>query len=89
MTVSITRLDILAAALKAAAGTQNAKGTRRVPAIALLLEGYSREALAEACAMDRQTLRNWMHNESGVEGLSDRLRAAGGSYTTKWSRRGC
>ncbi|MBV8398500.1 MAG: helix-turn-helix domain-containing protein [Acetobacteraceae bacterium] len=32
--------------------------------------GWSREAAAEACAMDRQTLRDWVHryNESGLTG---------------------
>jgi hypothetical protein len=35
-----------------------------------VLEGWSREAAAEACAMDRQTLRDWVHryNELGLEG---------------------
>jgi transposase len=48
-------------------------------AIALVLDGWSREAAAEACAMDRQTLRDWVHryNESGLEGLTDRPRRNG------------
>src|SRR5689334_6690969 len=45
----------------------------------LALDGWSREAAAEACAMDRQTLRDWVHryNESGLEGLTDRPRRNG------------
>jgi len=40
-------------------------------AIALVLDGWSREAAAEACAMDRQTLRDWVHryNAAGLDGL--------------------
>src|SRR3954463_9637409 len=59
MTVAITRLDLSMADLReAAAGTPDAKAARRMLAIALLLEGWSREAAAEACAMERQTLRD-------------------------------
>src|SRR2546423_14666353 len=71
MTVAITRLDVSAADLReAAARTQDAKAARRMLAIALLLEGWSRDAAAEACAMDRQTLRDWVHryNEFGWTG---------------------
>ena len=38
-------------------GRQDAKASRRMLAIALVLDGWSREAAAEACAMDHQTLR--------------------------------
>ena len=74
MTVAITRLDLSMADLReAAAGTPDAKAARRMLAIALLLEGWSREAAAEACAMERQTLRDWVHryNEAGLDGLYD------------------
>jgi transposase len=80
MAVLITRLELSAADLREAAGrTQDAKSARRMLAIALVLDGWSREAAAEACAMDRQTLRDWVHryNELGLEGLSDRLRRNG------------
>src|SRR6185312_11793989 len=80
MTVAVTRLDVSAADLReAAARTQDACATRRMLAIALVLEGWSREAAAEACAMDRQTLRDWVHryNESGLAGLFDRPRRNG------------
>ena len=80
MTVAITRLDISASDLReAAAGTQDAKAARRMLAIALVLDGWSRDAAAEACAMDRQTLRDWVHryNRSGLDGLADRPRRNG------------
>ena len=80
MAVAITRLDVSAADLReAAAQTQDAKAVRRMLAIALVLDGWSREAAAEACAMDRQTLRDWVHrfNELGLEGLADRPRRNG------------
>ncbi len=80
MTVAITRLDLSAADLRReAACTEDAKAARRMLAIALLLDGWSREAAAQACAMDRQTLRDWVHryNERGLEGLYDRLRRNG------------
>jgi transposase len=37
----------------------------------MVLDGWSRGAAAEACAMDRQTLRDWVHryNASGLDGL--------------------
>jgi transposase len=80
MTVAITRLDLSAADLRqAAARTQNAKIVRRILAVAHVLEGNSRAAAAESCAMDRQTLRDWVHryNASGLTGLSDLPRRNG------------
>ena len=74
MTVAITRLDLSAAELReTAARTEDAKAARRMLAIALVLEGWSRQDAAAACAMDRQTLRDWVHrfNASGPEGLID------------------
>jgi transposase len=80
MAVAITRLDASATDLReAAARTRDAKAARRVLAIALVLEGCSREVAAESCAMDRQTLRDWVHryNELGLAGLFDRPRRNG------------
>ena len=80
MTVAITRLEHSASDLRAAAaGTQDAKAARRMLAVALVLEDWSREAAAEACAMDRQTLRAWVHryNELGLKGLFDQPRRNG------------
>ncbi len=80
MTVAITRLDVSAADLRAeAARTGDAKAARRMLAIALALEGWSRQDAAAACAMERQTLRDWVHryNEAGLDGLRDRPRRNG------------
>lgn len=75
---SITRTDMSAAELRAAA--RRCADTRqacRILAIAMVLDGSSREAAARACGMDRQTLRDWVHrfNEAGVDGLADRARS--------------
>jgi len=70
----ITRTDRTSAELRAeAARSKNAKASRRMLAIAMVLDGYSRGSAAEACAMDRQTLRDWVlrYNERGVSGLFD------------------
>jgi transposase len=80
MTVAITRLDLSAADLReAAARADEAKVVRRMLAIALVLEGWWRQDAAEACAMERQTLRDWVHryNEAGLDGLRDRPRRNG------------
>ncbi len=80
MTVAVTRLDLSAADLRdAAARTADAKTARRTLAIALVLEGWSRHDAAVACAMDRQTLRDWVHryNAAGLDGLRDRPRRNG------------
>ena len=80
MTVAITRQDLSAADLRqAAARTPDAKVARRMLAIALVLDGCSRTEAAETCAMDRQTLREWVHryNASGLDGLSDQPRRNG------------
>ena len=47
---------------------------RRLLAIAMILEGHSRETAARFNGMDRQTLRDWVHryNAEGVAGLSSR-----------------
>jgi hypothetical protein len=62
MAVAITRRDLSVEDLRRAAGrTPDAKVARRMLAIALVLKGHSREAAAESCGMDRQTLRDWVH----------------------------
>ncbi len=75
MAVAISRIELSATELRqAAARTPDAKASRRVPAI--VLEGWSRDAAAEACAMDRQTLRDWVHrdNAAGLDGLHHQAR---------------
>ena len=52
MTVAITRGDLTSADLRReAARTQDAKAARRMLAMALVLEGHSRETAAESCGM--------------------------------------
>ncbi len=60
MTVAIVRTDLDATALRtAAARCKDAAVSRRMLAIALVLEGYNRTEAARAAGMDRQTLRDW------------------------------
>jgi transposase len=73
--ISITRAEHSAAALRsAAASTDDAAQARRLLAIAMILDGASRDAAARQTGMDRQTLRDWVHryNESGMDGLLSR-----------------
>ena len=76
--VEITRTEYSATELRALA-MKMSDGTvvRRLLALALVLEGHSREAAATANGMTRQTLRDWVHryNAEGVEGLLDRPRS--------------
>ena len=77
MAVKIKRLDLSAAELRrAAARSTDAPAARRMLALAMVLEGCSREEAAERAGMDRQTLRDWVHryNAEGLAGLSDRRR---------------
>ena len=55
--VAITRTELGVSDLRAAAKRlMDGRQSRRVLAIAMVLDGYSREAAAQACGMDRQTL---------------------------------
>ena len=57
----------------------DARASRRMLALALVLEGQSREIAARQCGMDRQTLRDWVHryNAEGLAGLSDHPHGGG------------
>lgn len=73
--IEITRFDLTATELRElAAKTQDGAVVRRLLAIALVLEGYPREAAAQLNGMDRQTLRDCVlrYNAEGVAGLSSR-----------------
>jgi transposase len=75
MTVTIVRTDLDATGLRlAAARSQDAAASRRMLALALVLEGHNRTEAARAAGMDRQTLRDWVHryNAEGLEGLKNR-----------------
>jgi transposase len=78
MTVVVTRRELSAAELRReAVHCRGAAAARRMLALALVLEGSSREVAARAAGMDRQTLRDWVHryNADGLGGLYDRPRS--------------
>jgi transposase len=75
MTIAVTRLDLPVSELRRRARlADDADQARRILAIALALEGGSREAAARAAGAQRQTLRDWVirYNAEGLEGLKDR-----------------
>src|SRR5918911_380569 len=77
MTVGITRRELGAGDLRRGAGRcRDARAARRMLALALVLEGSSREEAARHAGMDRQALRDWgqRYNEEGLAGLHDRPR---------------
>ena len=72
MTIAITRTDLDARGLRAAATrAKDAAAARRMLALALVMEGQNRTEAACAAGMDRQTLRDWVHryNAQGLQGL--------------------
>ena len=78
MTVKITRSEFSAEELRRKAGrVRNASQSRRLLALASILDGASRSDAAQNAGMDRQTLRDWVHryNAEGVDGLLDRPRS--------------
>jgi transposase len=75
MTVAITRKELGASELRReAVRCPEANAARRMLALALVLEGHSREEAARHTGMDRQTLRDWVHryNAQGLAGLCNR-----------------
>jgi transposase len=73
--VKITLTAETPATLRAfAARSRDTAQSRRLLAIAMVLEGSSRLEAARQTGMDRQTLRDWVHrfNEVGVAGLLSR-----------------
>jgi len=69
------REDWQAAAVRAAArSSRDADQVRRLLAIAAVYEGKDRKEAAQIGAMDRQTLRDWVHrfNAEGPDGLITR-----------------
>jgi transposase len=76
--VAITRDDLDSAGLRAAAaGARDVRQSRRLLALAMVLDGHPRLLAAQAGGMDRQTLRDWVHryNAQGVAGLRDASRS--------------
>ena len=71
MTVTVTRRELSAAELRReAVRCREAAAARRMLALALVLEGGSREAAARAAGMDRQTLRDWVRRYNAEVGLT-------------------
>jgi transposase len=73
--VEVTRRDHSAAELrKAACTSKDAAQSRRLLALAMVLEGATRDRAAAQSGMDRQTLCDWVHryNATGIEGLRSR-----------------
>ena len=59
--IKITRTDLDPAGLRRAARrAASVAASRRLLALALVLDGQSREDEAAACGMGRQTLRDWV-----------------------------
>src|SRR4051794_6976050 len=78
MTIAITRHELGAGELRREARRcRDAAAARRMLALALVLEGCSREEAARHAGMDRQALRDWVHryNAEGLPGLRDRSRS--------------
>jgi transposase len=98
--IQITRSDFDAAGLRREARrAKDVAASRRMLALALVLEGASRADAAKAAGMDRQTLRDWVHrfNEQGLAGLSDKTGSVGpkpllsaeqATEVAEWVRRG-
>ena len=75
MPAVVLREDWDAARVRVAArAAQDADQVRRLLAIAAVYEGSKRGEAARVGAMDRQTLRDWVHrfNAQGPDGLIDR-----------------
>src|SRR3954464_9220647 len=55
-----------------ASNLKDARQVRRVQAISLVMDGWSRAKAAAFACVDRQTLRDWVerYNECGVDGLA-------------------
>jgi transposase len=78
MPIAVSRTEYSAPELRReAAKTRDANQARRLLALALVMEGKPRGEAAQACGMDRQSLRDWVHryNAEGIDGLSDRPRS--------------
>lgn len=73
--IAITRTEHSAAELRGlAVKSRDAAQSRRLLAIAMVLDGSRREDAARQAGMDRQTLRDWVHryNDLGTDGLVSR-----------------
>jgi transposase len=73
--IVVTQSDLTAMELRVAAGREkDSAASRRMLALAMVLDGADRTSAAKTCGMDRQTLRDWVHryNATGLTGLRNR-----------------
>jgi transposase len=73
--IAITWTDLTAEQLRAPAGREkDSAASRRMLALAQVIEGVDRTNAAKTCGMDRQSLRDWVHryNSEGLAGLCNR-----------------
>lgn len=73
--VKLTRTDHTSVDLRnLAVKSRDSAQSRRLLALAMIVEGHSREDAARQAGMDRQTLRDWVlrYNELGAAGLLSR-----------------
>ena len=78
--VQVTRDEPAAEDLRRiATGLKDAGQARRVQAISVVMDGWSRAKAAAFACVDRQTLRDWVerYNECGVDGWRHSRRRAG------------
>jgi len=60
--VEIARKELDAAQFRVEAGrSSDPRQTRRILAVAMVVDGHSRRLASQAGGMDRQTLRDWVH----------------------------
>jgi transposase len=74
--IGITNMEYSAGDLRGLASREkDGQVVRRLLALAMILEGYSRTDAAEMNGMDRQTLRDWVHryNADGLAGLVSKV----------------
>jgi len=74
--IGITNMEYSAVDLRRLASREtDGQVVRRLLALAMILEGYSRTDAAEMNGMDRQTLRDWVHryNADGLAGLISKV----------------
>ena len=77
--VRISRTEHTAAELRVlATKSREPAQSRRLLAIAMVLDGGTRLEAARQTGMDRQTLRDWVHryNDAGLDGFKSRRRLA-------------
>jgi transposase len=66
--------------LRAAAQlARNTKQGLRILAIAMVLDGHGRHEAAQACGMERQTLRDWVHRYNGLASAGSPTAPAAGA----------